>query len=413
MLKGKLKFPGDKSISHRALILASMTNGDCKFNNISTGMDVKSTRNCLSACGIVSDRTGKSVIVTGAQFQEPVIKLDCGNSGTSIRLLTGLLAGQRIKSQFVGDESLSQRPMQRIIKPLNKMGSDIESTNDRIPITLSGKKLMGISYKVPIASAQVKSAVILAGLGAEDRTTIIEPLATRNHTEILLAELGADIHINADSISISSLQNPLSPFSMTIPGDPSSAAFFAAAATILPKSELILEQISLNSSRIGFYNILEKMGGSLQYHKLNNSSVEPFGDIHVNAKELQGISITDKDIPSIIDEIPILAILATQAVGKTVVQGASELRVKECDRINAICLNLKRMGAEIEEFDDGFVICGPTQLKSTKIETFGDHRIAMAFTIAGLVTNTSVKLDNPNCVNISFPEFYSFLNEVS
>ena len=412
MLKGKLKFPGDKSISHRALILASLTNGNCEFKNISTGADVESTRDCLSACGIISDRTDNTVTITGAKFRKPEIRLDCGNSGTSVRLLTGLLAGQRIEALFIGDESLSQRPMQRIINPLNKMGSDIKSTNDRLPLRLSGKKLIGISYIVPIASAQIKSAILLAGLGAENRTTIIEPLATRNHTEILLSELGADIRTNANSISISPLQKPLAPFSMTIPGDPSSAAFFAAATTILPKSELILEQISLNSSRIGFYDILKKMGGSLRYNNLNNNCGEPLGDIHITSKELHGISIIEKDIPSIIDEIPILAILATQADGKTVVQGAGELRVKECDRINAICINLKRMGAEIDEFDDGFVITGPTPLKSAKIETFGDHRIAMAFTIAGLISNTSVKLDNSDCVNISFPEFYSFLNEV-
>lgn len=412
MLKDRLKFPGDKSISHRALIFAAMTNGKCHIENISTGKDVESTRACLALCGIDSNRTNKTISLMGRQLHNPKANLDCGNSGTTARLLMGFLAGKRVKANFVGDKSLSQRPMQRIIDPLNKMGSGIESVNQRLPLMLPGKILKGISYTLPIASAQVKSAILLAGLGADNDTTVIEPIPTRNHTELMLQELGVDIRISANTITVSPLQKPLKSFAITIPGDPSSAAFFAAAATMLQRSDLILENISFNPSRTGFYDALQRMGGDLQYldHRKNNG--EPVGDLRVRSNQLHSIAITENDIPNMIDEIPILAVLATQAEGKTTIQGAAELRVKECDRIHAIYINLKRMGANITEFDDGFEITGPTRLKGTEIETFGDHRIAMALTIAGLVANAPVKLDNPNCVNISFPEFYSFLSKV-
>ena len=412
MLKGKLKFPGDKSISHRALILAALTDGDCQIENISTGADVESTRNCLTLCGINSKRTDKTVSLTGGKLRNPETNLDCGNSGTTARLMIGLLAGQKVRARFVGDESLSRRPMQRIIHPLEKMGAEFDSSNQHFPLTLHVKRLTGVSFTPSVASAQVKSAILLTGLGAEGETTVIEPRPTRNHTELMLNELGADIRTEDNSVTVLPLQRPLNSFKMTIPGDPSTAAFFAAAATLIPNSDLILGNVSANPTRTGFYAILEQMCGNIECLNQWENNGERAGNLRICGSQLQGISITKEDVPSMIDEIPILAVMATQAEGTTEIRGAAELRVKECDRINAIYINLKRMGADITEFDDGFAITGPTPLKSAKIKTFGDHRIAMAFTIAGLAANVAVKLDNPDCVNISFPEFYSFLSKV-
>lgn len=413
MLKGKLKFPGDKSISHRALILAALTDGDCQIENISTGADVESTRNCLALCGINSKKTENIVFLTGGQLRNPETNLDCGNSGTTARLLIGLLAGQKVSARFVGDVSLSRRPMQRVIHPLEEMGAEFESSDQHLPLTLRIKELTGISYTPSVASAQIKSAILFTGLGAEGKTTVTESIATRNHTELMLNELGADIRTKDNSVTVLPLQRPLNSFNMTIPGDPSTAAFFAAAAALIPNSDLILENVSANPTRTGFYAVLEQMRGNIECLSQWENNGERTGDLRIRGSQLEGISITKKDVPGIIDEIPILAVMATQAEGTTEIRGAAELRVKECDRINAICINLKRMGADITEFDDGFAITGPTPLKSSNIKTFGDHRIAMAFTIAGLAANVAVKLDNPDCVNISFPEFYSFLRKVS
>lgn len=412
MLNGKLQFPGDKSISHRALILAALTDGDCQIENISTGADVESTRNCLALCGINSKKTKKIVYITGKPMRNPENFLDCGNSGTTARLLIGLLAGQKVSARFVSDVSLSKRPMQRVIHPLEKMGAKFESSDQHLPLTLRIKDLTGISYTPSVASAQVKSAILFAGLGAEGETTVTESIPTRNHTELMLNELGADIRTKDNSVTVLPLQRPLNSFKMTIPGDPSTAAFFAAAAALIPNSNLKLENVSANPTRTGFYTVLEQMRGDIECLSQWENNGERAGDLRIRGSQLEGISITKKDVPGIIDEIPILAVMATQAEGTTEIRGAADLRVKECDRINAICINLKRMGADITEFDDGFAITGPTPLKSAKIETFGDHRIAMAFTIAGLAANVAVKLDNPDCVNISFPEFYSFLSKV-
>lgn len=413
MLKGKLKFPGDKSISHRALMLAALADGNCRIENISTGQDVESTRNCLALCGIDSERTNSTISITGGKLSSPKLDLDCGNSGTTARLLIGLLASQKVSARFVGDESLSQRPMQRIIDPLNKMGAEFDSSNQHLPLTLHIKRLTGISYTPAIASAQVKSAILLAGLGAEGETTVTEPKPTRNHTELMLNELGADIQTKDNSVTVLPLQRPLNSFKMTIPGDPSTAAFFAAAAALIPNSDLILENVSANPTRNGFYAVLEQMGGNIECLGQWENNGERTVDLRIRSNQLHGIFINENDVPGMIDEIPILAVMATQAEGITEIHGAAELRVKECDRLNAICVNLKRMGADITEFEDGFSIDGPTTLKGTKIETFGDHRIAMAFTIAGLAANVPVKLDNPDCVNISFPEFHSFLRKVT
>jgi len=410
-INGEISLPGDKSISHRSLMFASLTDGKCIINNISTGEDVESTRKCLAQCGIESHKEGSTVCINGGLFSDPSEPLDCGNSGTTIRLLAGLLAGQRVTAEFIGDESLTKRPMNRIISPLSKMGVGIESNKGSLPLKIKPVKVNGISFIPPVASAQVKSCVILAALGAEGETVIDEKIKTRDHTEIIIKELGAPISSNG-IIKINSLSRPLQPFEITVPGDPSSAAFFAAAAALIPNSSITIKNVLANPTRIGFFNILQKMGGGVEWQKMQQECGESVGDVHVYWKPLNGIDITAEMVPSIIDELSILAILATQANSPTTVSGAEELRVKECDRIKAVCENLSAMGGEVIEKKDGFIINQSDSLFNTNIKTYGDHRIAMSFTIAGLLTPERNKLDDENCINISFPEFKSILQQV-
>ena len=392
-------------------MLASLTGGDCVINNISTGDDVERTRKCLSDCGIRSEKRGTTVLLKGGGLESPEIPLNCGNSGTTVRLLAGLLAGSGVTAKFIGDKSLSKRPMNRIIDPLTKMGVIIDSENGHLPISLTSEKLIGINYSQPILSAQVKSCIILAGLGAFGETQIQEKIQSRDHTEIMLKQLGAEIH-NGEVVSIKPLKKPLDKFQITIPGDPSSAAFFASAASMIPNSDLTIKNVLANPTRIGFFRIIESMGADIEWNNMRKEWGEWVGDVRILSRPLNGLHITAELIPSIIDEIPIIAVLATQADSPTVIEGASELRVKESDRIKAICENLHSMGAEIIEKQDGFIINPVSKLKHTHIKTFGDHRIAMAFTIAGLLTSQKNILDNEICINISFPEFSKILSQI-
>ena len=411
-IKGTLKLPGDKSISHRALMFAALADGESRISDLSTGTDVHSTRKCLEACGIDIRDDGDDAIVKGSLFSNPAEPLDCGNSGTTIRLLLGLLAGQGINATFIGDESLSARPMNRILDPLSQMGLKCENNDGKLPVTIYQSNLNSIEYDSPIASAQVKSAILLAGLGASGVTTVIEPVLSRDHTEKMLQGLGADFSFNGLTATVSPLISPLESFKLSVPGDSSTGAFFAAAAAMIPGSSIIIDRILWNPTRIGFYSTLYQMGAGVDCMGQWDEAGERIGKLNVFYQSLKGVHITKEDIPGLIDELPIIAILATQAEGKTEVSGAGELRVKECDRIHAICSNLERMGADIEESQDGFIIHGPKQLNGAEIETFHDHRIAMAFTIAGLVANGDVMLDYPECASISFPEFYNELERL-
>lgn len=413
MIKGKITFPGDKSISHRSFMFAALADGESRISNLSTGTDVQSTRECLEACGIDIRDDGDDVVVTGGKFADPKQPLDCGNSGTSTRLLLGLLAGQGVNATFIGDESLSSRPMNRILDPLSQMGLKSKSNNGKLPITIYKSDLTGIEYDSPVASAQVKSAVLLAGFGASGETSVTEPILSRDHTEKMLKGLGGNISTHGLTTTISPLTSPLLSFDLTVPGDPSTAAFFAAASSIVPNSEIILNRVLRNSTRIGFYGALQKMGAGMDCQEQWEDAGETIGNLKVFQQPLNAITITKDDVPGLVDELPIIAILATQAKGKTEVRGAEELRVKECDRIHAICKNLKIIGANIEELEDGFIIHGPTQLKGGEIETFHDHRIAMAFTIAGLVSDGDIILDYPECASISYPEFYDELERLN
>ena len=410
-INGEISLPGDKSISHRSLMFASLTDGECIIHNISTGEDVESTRKCLAQCGIESHKEGSRVCIIGGVFSDPSEPLDCGNSGTTIRLLAGLLAGQGVRAEFIGDESLTKRPMNRIISPLSKMGVGIESNKGSLPLKIKPVKVNGISFIPPVASAQVKSCVILAALGAEGETVIDEKIKTRDHTEIIIKELGAPISSNG-IIKINSLARPLQPFEITVPGDPSSAAFFAAAAALIPNSSITIKNVLANPTRMGFFQVLQKMGTGVEWQNMRKECGEWVGDVHIYSQPLNGIDITSEMVPSVIDEIPIIAILATQADSPSTVSGAEELRVKECDRIKAVCENLSAMGGEVIEKKDGFIINQSDSLFNTNIKTYGDHRIAMSFTIAGLLTPERNKLDDENCIRISFPEFNSLLHQV-
>jgi len=411
-LKGEIFFPGDKSISHRSLILAALCHGESKISNLSTGKDVQSTKNCLKECGIKIIEKKLYYIIKGGKFNHPKKHLDCGNSGTTARLLAGLLAGQGIRATLIGDKSLSMRPMKRIIDPLALMGLELSSIDNKLPMKIKPSKLHGIDYVSSISSAQVKSAVILAGIGATESTSYTEPILSRDHTEIMLKKIGVNIKTSNLKTSVSKISTKLKPFTINIPGDPSSAAFFAAGSAMIRNSKITLKSISGNNTRLGFYNILEKMGAIIKKSKINNILGEKIVDITVQNNTLKGISISDDEIPSIIDEIPIIAILASQADGKTEIRGAKELRYKESDRISSIVLNLKNMGANITELDDGMIIKGPTKLSGANITTFQDHRIAMSFEIANLVSNGNNTFDSIDCVNISFPEFFDTLSEI-
>ena len=352
VIKGTLTFSGDKSISHRALMFSALANGESRISNLSTGADVQSTRKCLEACDVEIRDEGNEVVVNGGKLSDPIDSLDCGNSGTTTRLLLGLMAGQGINATFIGDDSLSSRPMNRIIDPLYQMGLKSESNDGKLPITICKSDLNGIRYKSPVASAQVKSAVLLAGLGASGETSVTEPILSRDHTEKMLSGLGANLSTEGLAATVSSMTSPLSPFDLTVPGDPSTAAFFAASAALVPNSELVLTRILVNPTRTGFFTALEKMGAAIERLNLWDEAGELIGNLKICHQSLKGILIDKNDVPSLIDELPIIAVLATQANGRTEVYGAEELRIKECDRIHAVCKNLKKMGADIEEMKE-------------------------------------------------------------
>ena len=322
------------------------------------------------------------------------------------------MAGQGINATFVGDKSLSARPMNRILEPLSQMGLKYESHDGKLPITIQKSDLNGIHYESPIASAQVKSSILLAGLGASGETSVKEPILSRDHTEKMIYGLGVNILIKGLTATVSSISSPFSSFQFSIPGDPSTAAFFAASAALVPNSEIVLNQVLTNPTRIGFFATLKKMGVGVEFQDQWEEAGEQIGNLKIFYQTLNSTPITIDNIPRLIDEIPVIAILATQAEGKMEIRGAEELRIKECDRIHAICKNLKTMGADIHELDDGFIINGPTPLYGSKIETFHDHRIAMAFSIAGLITDGIMVLDHPECASISYPEFYDELERV-
>jgi len=414
-LIGKPKIPGDKSISHRSLMFGALAEGKTEILNLLASEDVLSTWKCLEALGVQISRENGRVFVEGKGLRglrEPRQDLDCGNSGTTLRLLMGILSGSPFSSRLVGDVSLSSRPMKRVSTPLMQMGAKIELTQGGFaPLWIHGtQNLDSIHYSLLIASAQLKSALLLAGLFAQGETILDGKIQSRDHSERLLAHFGISLKSNPESISIQGGQ-ALHANSVQVPGDLSSAAFWIAAATLLPGSSIEIDQVSLNPSRIGILNVLERMGARIQL-EITQEWPEPMGRLHVTSASLRSTEIGPDEIPKLIDEIPLIAVLATFAEGVTTIRGAEELRVKETDRIEAVAQNLKAMGGHVETFPDGLSISGPQILKGGNINAFGDHRIAMAFSIAALRATGPTEIHGSECVGVSYPSFYDTLKSL-
>ena len=413
-IKGEIYLPGDKSISHRAALFSSFIAGKAEFGNFNFNNDCTASLNCLSKLGVNWFTKNDKLYIEGKSFSDwsrPNEPLDAQNSGTTARLISGLLANLPFETTIIGDASLSKRPMARIITPLTQMGADIESNNSFLPLKFKPvNNLHGIRYKLPVASAQIKSAVLLAGLFAEGETELVEFKTSRDHTERML-QLNKKTNEDGSWSIYSSRNVKLHNLSMQIPGDFSSGAFFICASLGLHGSELILKNVSLNPTRTGLLNILTMMGAEFETHILQENP-ESIGELHLKSCDLNNIEIPLKLVPNIIDEIPILSVLATQAHGKFLLRGAKELRVKESDRIATIVNNFRNLSIEIEEYEDGFEFIGPQKIKGGRVETHDDHRIAMAFTIAQLFTDERIEIDHPECASVSFPDFYKILDAI-
>ncbi len=414
-LNGELLLPGDKSISHRALMLGALADGDCRITGLSDAADVESTAACLSALGVRIERKGAEAVVHGLGMnglKAPATILDAGNSGTTIRLLSGILAAQPFTSTITGDESLRSRPMRRIIEPLELMGATIESNDHKAPLTIHGSRLHAVDYASPVSSAQVKSCLLFAGLFAQGVTRVTEPHPSRDHSERMLQDMGVTVRV---SEALTALKGPavVHARDIDVPVDLSSAAFFIVAAALLPGSELVLPNIGVNPSRTGILDALALMGAKVTLDEVKEINREPRARVIAGHAPLKGVTLGGAMIPRIIDEIPILAVAATQAQSVTTIRDAAELRVKESDRLAAVAQNLTRMGAKVRELKDGLVITGPVRLKGAEIDSFGDHRIAMAFAVAALIADGETVIRNVDCVAVSFPAFFKQLEAVT
>lgn len=427
-LKGEIKIPSDKSISHRAVMFSALAKGISVIENFSQGADCLSTLDVIKSLGIEAKFKDKKTLIVNSNgiLSAPKKDLYCGNSGTTMRLMSGILAGQNFNSVLTGDESLSKRPMGRVVEPLKLMGAKIEGKDSSLaanrsliiaPIKIFGTQLHGIDYISPIASAQVKSCVLLAGLHADGKTSFTEPYLSRNHTELMLEYMGANIsslltaHCSHKTIIEKSMLNAKP---IVVPGDISSAAFFIVAGLIVPNSEIILKNVGLNPTRTGILDVVKNMGGNIEILDKKVISNEEVGDIKIKHSDLKSCVIEGDIIPRLIDELPVIAVLATQAEGTTIIKDAQDLRNKESDRIKAIVNELKKLGANIEETEDGFIVHGKTKLKgNTQVETYHDHRLAMSLHVAGLVCEKPILINGFEWVNISFPEFERLISKVS
>lgn len=419
-LRGTLTVSGDKSISHRAVMLGSLATGTTEIEGFLPGEDCLSTIRCFRSMGVQIEQNGSSVKVFGRGLREltaPAGILDCGNSGTTTRLLSGVLAAQHFNSVLSGDASIQRRPMKRIMIPLRAMGADITSVsgNDCAPLSVHGKQLYGIHFNSPIASAQVKSAVLLAGLYASGQTTVTEPALSRDHTERMLRSFGAKVLTgnfeDRPSVTVTETQN-LYGTEISVPGDISSAAFFLVGASIVPGSEVVLRNVGINPTRDGVISALRAMGAKIEVLEVRNEDREPAADLLVRYAPLHGTEIGGALIPRLIDELPVLAAAAAVAEGRTVIRDAAELKVKESNRIRTMAEGLSRLGAKVEETEDGLIIDGGAALHGGAVESYSDHRIAMSFAILSLVTDGEVRISDPDCVNISAPTFYEYLESL-
>jgi 3-phosphoshikimate 1-carboxyvinyltransferase len=416
-IEGVIEVPADKSITHRAVMLSSIAEGESIVRNYLPSDDCIRTIEAFRQMGAEITADGKDLRVKGAglRLNKPQKEIYAGNSGTTARLLAGILSGQQFESVINGDASLLRRPMQRVIDPLSKMGAQFVSDKGRLPLTVLGKNpLRAIKYESDKSSAQVKSAALFAGLYADGKTTYSEPVKSRDHSEKMLAAFGAQIEVNGNEVSVYPAQK-LNPLTIAVPGDISSAAFFIAAALIVPGSDLTIKNVNVNPTRDGLIEVLQKMGADISLSSLKDASGEPVADITVKYSKLKAVNLDAQIIPRMVDEIPIFALIASKADGISKVTGAGELRVKESDRITAIVSQFLKMGAEIEEFEDGFIINGHGGFipAGCKAESFKDHRIAMTMAVASLISRGEMTIKDADCVNISFPGFYELLTAIS
>ena len=415
-LNGTITVPADKSITHRSIMLSSLATGKSYIKNYLKSDDCLMTMNAFKQMGVNIEQKEDSLTIIGVGInglKNPVKEIYAGNSGTTTRLLSGVLAGQNFPSTITGDESLSKRPMKRVIEPLSLMGVNIKAKeNNFLPMTiLSNGKLNAINYKSPVASAQVKSCILFAGLYADGTTTVTEPIKSRDHSERMFKTFGADISVDNLTVSIKHCDK-LYAQEINVPCDISSAAFFIVAGLIVPNSNIKILNVNINKTRDGILTVLKNMGADIVLDNVRNVSGEPVADIEIKSSKLNSISFGKEIVPSLIDEIPIIVLAATQAEGQTVISGAKELKVKESDRIHSVASQLNKMGADIKETDDGFIINGPAKLKGATVESFDDHRIAMMLSIAGLIAEGETEILNSDCVKISFANFYEVLKKV-
>ena len=412
---GELTVPGDKSIAHRALMLAALAQGESWIHGLPDGEDVLATVGCLRGLGANILRSSGTARMRGeglASFATPHGPLDCANSGTTMRLLLGVLAGSSVSATLDGDASLRHRPMARVIDPLKSMGARIESRDGRAPLVVTGTSLQGRLHTLLVSSAQVKSALLLAGLSASGPTTVVEPTPTRDHTERLLRAMGTEVAATTDGIVIRPSHQPLRPIELSVPGDFSSAVFWMAAAALRPGWSVIIGDVGLNPTRTAFLGLLRAMGARVNTEG-DSDDVEPRGLVTVTGHKLRAITLGADTVAAAIDEIPALMVLATQAEGITSIDGAGELRVKESDRIATVADGLRRMGALVEERPDGVSIQGPVVLHGASLESHGDHRVAMALAIAALTASGPTTIEAADCVAVSYPNFFAQLRELS
>lgn len=417
-LKGTVQIPGDKSISHRSVMFGSMAEGKTTVENFLPGDDCLSTISCFSKLGVKIEQDGSNVTVYGnglKGLRESSEVLDVGNSGTTARLMMGILSGLPIHSVLIGDESIAKRPMKRVTVPLRDMGARIQGNQEGnfTPISVQGGGLSGIDYVSPVASAQVKSAILLAGLQAEGVTTVREPFKSRDHTERMLRAFGVEVKEEEEcKVSVVGGQKLVSDLHIVVPGDISSAAFFLVAGSIVPGSKITLRRVGLNPTRTGVLDVLKNMGASLSYSNVVEDGPEPYADITVESSELKGVEIGGDIIPRLIDEVPIIALMATQAEGTTVIKDAEELKVKETNRIDTVVNELKKLGADIEATEDGMIIKGKTKLRGGTLDSYGDHRIGMMGAIASLIAEGETVIQNDGAINVSYPSFFEHMESL-
>jgi 3-phosphoshikimate 1-carboxyvinyltransferase len=415
-LVGHVAVPGDKSISHRAVLVGAICEGETRVSGFGRSADTEASIAAVRALGVtVDEHDVDTLTVHGVGLRglsEPVSPIDCGNAGTLMRLLPGILAGQRGRFELVGDESLSSRPMERVAEPLRRMGATVETKAGHAPLVVRGGELHAIDYELPVPSAQVKSAILLAGVLADGETTVVEPLPTRDHTERMLELAGGPVQRRPQSVTVSRAER-LELGSIEIPGDFSSAAPFLVAAAIVPGSSVTVHGVGLNPRRTGLLDVLERMGARVAIYNRRAIGGEPAGDVEVRASELVGTTVTPSEVPTLVDELPLFALAACHAHGDSVVRGAAELRVKESDRIDGVVEELRRLGAHIRATNDGYRVRGvPARLRGGSVDARGDHRLAMLGAVAGLSSREGVELTGAEAVDVSFPGFFELLAQL-